>query len=347
MNLHHGRELTLLVLLSATPVVYSAQNQSTSSATATTFSTYFPETVASGNTAVTARQVFELGQMYKARDAKKAFVCYEYAAKQGYARAQWKLGYCFQHGFGVAVDLAAAVTWYERAAKQGLAAALCNLGVCYEKGLGVAVDMNKAIALYEKAAEKGDAVAQCNLGIFYHYGNSVVAVNAKKAFAYYQSAAKLGYAKAQCNLGVCYEQGFGVDVDTHKAVEWYTQAALQGDARALYNLGGCHKLGRGVEADYARAVELYRQAAKQGNEEAQKKVNEHTIAHWSAKDISSNVTSSSKPRVRRGSRHHLTCTTTKQPLLEAIAEELTTPTPNSSPSTSTPNHSPVLTMVQS
>jgi len=44
---------------------------------------------------------------------------YNLSAKQGHLQAQYNLGYCYENGFGVEVDLKSAIYYYELAAKQG------------------------------------------------------------------------------------------------------------------------------------------------------------------------------------------------------------------------------------
>ena len=65
---------------------------------------------------------------------------YRNAAEQGDAEAQFKLGFCYASGRGVAKDMAQAVVWYRKAAEQGNVDAQCNLGFCYIYGEGVAKD---------------------------------------------------------------------------------------------------------------------------------------------------------------------------------------------------------------
>ena len=43
---------------------------------------------------------------------------YAKAAAQGLAPAQFELGACYERGFGVAADRAAAISWYRKAAAQ-------------------------------------------------------------------------------------------------------------------------------------------------------------------------------------------------------------------------------------
>jgi TPR repeat protein len=58
------------------------------------------------------------------------------AAEGGHAYAQYKLGFCYSNGKGVAKDVEAAAEWYAKAAAQGNAAAQNNLGVLYKKRHG-------------------------------------------------------------------------------------------------------------------------------------------------------------------------------------------------------------------
>jgi hypothetical protein len=55
-------------------------------------------------------------------------------AENGDAAAQYQLGYCYEMGQGVAVDLEAAVQWYLRAANQGHPRSQYHLGLAYAYG---------------------------------------------------------------------------------------------------------------------------------------------------------------------------------------------------------------------
>ena len=85
------------------------------------------------------------------------------AAEQGDADAQDLLGDCYQYGWHVHKDYAAAVEWYEKASAQGHAAAQRSLGWCYENGYGVKQSAEKSAYWYRKGAEGGDPDAQNNL----------------------------------------------------------------------------------------------------------------------------------------------------------------------------------------
>jgi S1-C subfamily serine protease len=65
------------------------------------------------------------------------------------------------------------VEWFRKAAERGDAKAQSKLGACYDLGSGVAKDAAEAAKWYRKAAEQGDANAQFGLGFCYHYGEGV------------------------------------------------------------------------------------------------------------------------------------------------------------------------------
>src|SRR3974390_480701 len=69
---------------------------------------------------------------------------YRKAADQGNAIAQFKLGWMYDTGQGVAQDDAAALSWYRKAADQGNAAAQSNLSLMDANGRGGAQDEGAA-----------------------------------------------------------------------------------------------------------------------------------------------------------------------------------------------------------
>jgi TPR repeat protein len=77
------------------------------------------------------------------------------ASDQGFAQAQFNLGFMLADGLGAPQDCAAAVGWYLKAAKQGLSDAQDKLGLMYEEGWGVPQDFAMAEIWYRKAAGGG------------------------------------------------------------------------------------------------------------------------------------------------------------------------------------------------
>ena len=77
---------------------------------------------------------FLLGsRYYTKKDFPEALIWYKRAANGGHARAQLNLGYAFQIGEGVEIDIENSRSWYERAAQQGLANAQNNLANIFEQ----------------------------------------------------------------------------------------------------------------------------------------------------------------------------------------------------------------------
>ena len=171
------------------------------------------------------------------------------AADGGQAYAQYKLGFCYSFGRGVAKDVEAAAEWYVKAAAQGFAAAQVNLGVLYKNGTGVAQDFKTAAAWYAKAAAQGQADAQNNLGLIYYNGTGV-AHDFKAAAAWYAKAVVQGHSSAQYNLGLLYEHGKGVAQDFKTAAEWYAKSAAAGDPDASARRDAC--LARAAAAAVSR-----------------------------------------------------------------------------------------------
>lgn len=113
--------------------------------------------------------------------------------------SQFNLGWCYQHGLGVPINLAKAAQYYWIAANQGHADAQYQLGVCCASGIGVKKNMDKAIFYYSQAAEKGHIHAHYLL--FQCYGLGLgIASDATKA-ALHRQAAQQGNHPQLIGLG--------------------------------------------------------------------------------------------------------------------------------------------------
>lgn len=136
-------------------------------------------------------QQFELGVDYyqgrngKKQDRSKAVLWYRKSAEQGYHKAQFSLGYCYNYGKGVTRDFIEAVEWYKKAVEQGNAYAQYNLGVCYNNGEGVVKDKKKAIALWEESAKNGYEVARITLDRLKDIDPNAVNVNSSSSSKHY------------------------------------------------------------------------------------------------------------------------------------------------------------------
>ena len=68
----------------------------------------------------------------------------------GFDRAQMKVGFCFETGFGTEKDEEQEFFWYQSAALQHFAPGETEVGRCYEFGKGVAADPELAASWYKR-----------------------------------------------------------------------------------------------------------------------------------------------------------------------------------------------------
>lgn len=116
------------------------------------------------------------------------------------------------------------------AAAQGDAKAQYRVGFAYSVGLGVAQDYAEALKWYRLSAAQGDADAQFDLGLFYANGSGVLQDYAE-ALKWYKLAAAQGHVFAHWNLGYMYENGKGVQKDDVRAHMWYNIMGLKSGGR--------------------------------------------------------------------------------------------------------------------
>jgi|GEM_PF-2972630 len=112
-------------------------------------------------------------------DVRKGLYWMEKAAKQGWAKAESKMGDFYLFGLNegrvrntvankvvvVAQDYGKARGWYEKAAAQDYPDALLRLGHIYEQGLGVKANKKQARRYYERLAGQGNIEGQKRLAI--------------------------------------------------------------------------------------------------------------------------------------------------------------------------------------
>ncbi|XP_078267279.1 death ligand signal enhancer [Rhinoraja longicauda] len=178
----------------------------------------------------------------KAQDEDLAFSCFMVAARQGYRKAQYNVGVCYELGRGTARDIDKAMLYYSQAATQGHHLAQYRwarylLEVKPERNVG---DTQKAINQLKKAAKSGLREAQAYLGVFY---TNKPHRDLEQAVSYFSMAARSGDAGSLFHLGMCCQRGWGVRMDTGRAADLYTQAAAAGHPDSLWALGVLHQQG--------------------------------------------------------------------------------------------------------
>ena len=86
---------------------------------------------------------------------------------QNNSDAQNRIGYFYESGIGIELNLKNAFYWYQKSAENENKFAQYNLGRCYKDGIGVEKDEAKAFEWYEKSAKQDYSNAQNSLGVFY------------------------------------------------------------------------------------------------------------------------------------------------------------------------------------
>jgi uncharacterized protein len=164
-------------------------------------------------------------------DKNKDFTALQYAADQGHAAAQWKLGRMYADGNGVAQDDLRAFDYFSQ---------IANSHADEQPGTPQAhIVANAFVAL----------------GRYYLTGiaNSNVkadSIRSRQMFAY--AASYFGDADAQYELGRLYLNGAPSDV--HEAARWFLKAATQGQCRAQVALGDILFRGLQVPRQAARGL---------------------------------------------------------------------------------------------
>ncbi|XP_054453673.1 death ligand signal enhancer [Anoplopoma fimbria] len=160
-----------------------------------------------------------------------------------------------------------AFTCFLAAAQQGYSKAQFNTGVCYEKGRGVFKDKDKALYYYGMAAAGGHRQAQyryAKLLLTSRGHQSLEELNT--AIDFLEQAAAAGLSKAQVCLASVYTQE--PVRDGSRSVQYLQMAAESGDDTALLFLGQCFESGFGVQQNPRTAAEYYKRAAQAGNKQA-------------------------------------------------------------------------------
>jgi TPR repeat protein len=129
-----------------------------------------------------------------------------------------------------AKDYVSALKHYLAAMKMGNSHGSDMVGYYYEKGLGVQVDLQKAFDCYEQASEKGNPSAMFSLSLMYHFGE-IVAKNDEKAYEWMLKSYKSGFRGGTNDtwVGFFLETGTGVEKNLLEAINYYTEAADRGD----------------------------------------------------------------------------------------------------------------------
>jgi TPR repeat protein len=173
--------------------------------------------------------------------AEDKFKVYKQKAEKGDAEAQADLGYCYQYGKGVAVDMEQARRYYQLSADNGNATGQARLGFYYASREGGAIDdLKKGLQLLNQSVEQKNPIGLNNLAVCYVYGYFFsIGIKAafKEAEQLYIQAANLGCAIAKKNLAKIYTDFYKITKENLKKAKKLLQPlADEGDEEAKQEL---------------------------------------------------------------------------------------------------------------
>lgn len=141
------------------------------------------------------------------------------------------------------------------------------LGWMYERGNGVEVDLPLAIYHYRIAAASQENHASWRLGVLIDQGQAEGTL--EDAVALFQSGAANDYTNAIVSLAVMQATGRGTPQDFPAALENYMRAAALGDGGGLRGVGIMMYLGQGLEPNKEEAAAWFLVSAARGNPEGE------------------------------------------------------------------------------
>ncbi|XP_037318237.2 death ligand signal enhancer isoform X2 [Pungitius pungitius] len=167
----------------------------------------------------------------RSENYEEAFTCFLAAAQQGYNKAQFNTGVCYEKGRGAVKDRDMALYYYWQAAVGGHHQAQYRYAklLLTSKGHQSKEELNTAIVLLEQAAAAGLSEAQVCLASVYTRQS---VRDGSRSVHYLKMAAESGDNTALLFLGQCFESGFGVRQNLGTAVEYYKRAARAGNKQA-------------------------------------------------------------------------------------------------------------------
>ncbi|MBT9557444.1 MAG: SEL1-like repeat protein, partial [Myxococcales bacterium] len=205
-------------------------------------------------------------------DAEKRYVEalgeWRAAAALGHGGAIFNIGFAYEHGRGVAKNVAEAIEWYKRAVKAGHLKAMFTLASHLREGVPeacVAPNLAEAMRLMRKAAEGGHVEATFAIGKWLGEDNK----DDPEQLVWLRRAIEMGSANALALMGFCYKNGMGgLEKNAPTAILWYLKAAELGNAVAMFNLGASFYNGDGVAMNLVKAAEWLERASMAGHEDA-------------------------------------------------------------------------------
>ena len=157
-----------------------------------------------------------------------------------------------------------AVAIAETAAQNGETKAHEWLGWFYDQGRGVEVDLDKAVFHYRVALNDGHNYSRWRVGILIDEGKTQGTL--EEAVALFKVAADDGFTNAMVSTAVMKATGRGTPTDYDGALEYYMRAARAGNGHGIQGVGVLFSLGQGVEKNIEEGAAWFLAAAYAGND---------------------------------------------------------------------------------
>jgi TPR repeat protein len=200
----------------------------------------------------TPKQLFEAGMnalsgSASTRENLSAIEYFRRSAQKGHAPAQIALGYFYDTGTIVALDLREAADWYKKAADQGDPLAQWLVGRLYVVGSGVPRDYAAAEKWLTAAANQNNPFGAYLLGVV------MAERDYPKAPRWFQLAGEQGLPQAQYRYAQLLKDGRGVAQDRTLAYVWFLIALDAGFTAAQNDVGELEGLLSRDQVDQAKA----------------------------------------------------------------------------------------------
>ncbi|RDU64726.1 tetratricopeptide repeat protein [Helicobacter sp. MIT 14-3879] len=160
------------------------------------------------------------------KNCKKTFIFLRETCKNGGAKACGSIGYIYESGFGVDIDIKKAMFYYQKACDLKYNLGCVNLGVIYiEKE-----KFDEANNLFDIACNNNNAEGCMNLAVSYNYGYGVDSDKNKanrlfkEALDLYIKSCNKSNANDCMNVATMYYGGLGIEINDKEGDKYLQKA---------------------------------------------------------------------------------------------------------------------------
>lgn len=204
--------------------------------------------------------VLELAELYEEQNRfDDAFNIINYAATKNFSPAIRRLGYYYEKGIGVEVDLKHAYDLYNTASEMGDGLASYNLALLLHNGAGVEKNDKLAIELLDKSRKQGHTKSLFFLSIIYKEVDPV------RAFTLARELEHAGENEAYILLGQYYLHGVGVEQSYEHAYQCFLKGTEENVVECYYFVGLMLTKGEGVDKNLGMAMHYFQRGAFLGD----------------------------------------------------------------------------------